>query len=105
MTAPIPNPSEPTVYEMIRTLSRQMDEQRQATTRVETVMMSLVTQEQRMADRELDRLRYQELEKDLGAVQERSTWTRRASLVGVGFPIVVAAIMYVSGAVVAMPSA
>lgn len=103
-TAPNADPTQPTVYEMLRTLSRQMEEQRQATTRLETVTMSLVTQEQRIADRELDRLRYAELAKDMAETGERLTWWSRAVMVGVGFPVIVGAIMWVAGVTVSVPS-
>lgn len=103
MTA-APDPSQPTVYEMIRNLGMRMDEQRQATTRLETVAMSLVTQEQRIADRELTRMQLAEITKDVAATDNRITWWSRAAMAGIGFPVVVGAIMWVSGVVVSLPA-
>lgn len=105
MSTPVPDPSQPTVYEMIRTLSRQMDEQRQATTRLETVAMSLVTQEQRIADRELTRLQLAELGKDVAEISERSTWARRAAFTAIASPVMVAAVLWALNASVQMPPA
>lgn len=104
MTAP-EDPSQPTVYEMIRTLGRQMDEQRMATSRLEATVSLLMTQEQRMADRELTRLQLAEIAKDVTATDARLTWWSRAAMTGIGFPVVVAVALWVGGAVVTLPSA
>lgn len=104
MSAPIPDPSQPTVYEMIRTLSRQMDEQRQATTRLETTMSMLVTQEQRRGDSDLTNLRFGEMLKDQAELSSRITWWSRSAMIGIGFPLIVGAIMWASGVAITMPS-
>lgn len=105
MTAPAPDPSQPTVYEMIRTLGRQMEEQRQATTRLETTCSMLVTQDQRRADSDLNTLRFTELVKDVVATSDRITWWSRAAMAGIGFPVVLLAIGWMAGMSITMPNA
>lgn len=106
MTTPAgADPSQPTVYEMIRTLSRQMEAQAQATARLEGAVQSLVTQDQRRADMELTGIRLGHLDDSVKAVEERATWARRAAITALGAPLTLAVIMYVSGAAVSLPSA
>lgn len=104
MTAPA-DPTQPTVYEMIRTVMRAQEEQRQATTRVETAVSMLVTQDQRRADQDLNSLRFSDVVKDVTATDGRITWWSRAAMAGIGFPVIVGAIMWLSGVAITMPAA
>ncbi len=101
---PHPGDSEPTVYEMIRTLSLKMDVQAQATARLEGTVNGLVTQEQRRTDNELITMRLAHAETLAATGNERVTWWARAGMIGVGFPVLVGIIMWVGGATIAMPS-
>jgi hypothetical protein len=100
-----PDPSQPTVYEMIRTVSRQMDEQRQATSRLEGTVQMLVTQDQRRADADLNALRFGTLEQRVVSSEEKTTWARRMAVTGLGIPLMLAVLGYLSGVVLTMPNA
>lgn len=99
------DPSQPTVYEMIRTLSRQMDQQAQATARLEGICSGMVTQEQRRSDAELSALRHGQLAEAVARAEERGTWARRASATALGAPVVVAVLLWLMGASVSVPTA
>jgi hypothetical protein len=97
------DPSQPTVYEMIRTVSRQLDTQAQTTARIEGALATMVTQEQRRSDMELIAQRFNHVEGDQVASDARITWWARAGMTGLGFPIIVGAIMWITGASLSMP--
>jgi hypothetical protein len=107
MSAPIPgsDPTQPTVYEMIRTVSRQLDQQAQATARLEGAVQSLVTQDQRRADMDLTNIRIGHVADEVRSVEERATWARRAAITALGAPLTVALVMYIGGAAVTFPPA
>jgi len=99
----VTDPSQPTVYEMIRTVSRQLDMQAQTNARIEGALAVMVTQEQRRSDMELFAQRFNHVESDVVASDARITWWARAGVTGFGFPLLLGVIMLITGASVTMP--
>jgi hypothetical protein len=105
VTAPVGDPSQPTIYEMIRTVSAKMDEQARATARLEGTVHGMVTHDQLRAVNELLTHRIADVGAEADRGNERITWWSRASMVGLGFPVLVGAILWISnGAVLTMPT-
>ncbi|WP_326811643.1 hypothetical protein [Streptomyces scopuliridis] len=95
MTAPSPDPTAPTVYELIRTQGLQLNQLAQA---VAALDAKIVTQEQRATDQQLIGQRIERVETDVRAERERGLTNRRIAWTSFGAPLLVAALLWVAGA-------
>lgn len=104
MSAPAEDPSQPTIYEMIRMQSADMRHLGDTLSRIEGTMNGLVTQEQRAADKALADQRHQFLVDRVADDEEKATWVKRAAITSLGAPLVVGVMLWATGASVQLPS-
>lgn len=89
------DPSQPTVYELIRTTGLKIDQLSTTVARLEATVSGLVTQEQRASDNQLASQRVQHLEQKQDASAAHSTNTRRLLWTTLAAPLLVALLVYV----------
>ncbi|MFE4535677.1 hypothetical protein ACFRKB_11415 [Streptomyces scopuliridis] len=95
MVTPAPDPTAPTVYELIRTQGLQLNQLAQAVSALEA---KLVTQEQRATDQQLIGQRIERVETDVKSERERGLTNRRIAWTSFGAPLVVAFLLWAVGA-------
>lgn len=98
------DPSQPTIYEMIRMQSADMRHLGDTLARIEGTMNGLVTQEQRAADKAMADQRHQYLVDRVAEDEERTTWVKRAAVTSLGAPLVVGVMLWATGASVQLPT-
>lgn len=103
-TAPQSDPSQPTIYEMLRMQSVSIQHQGETLARMEGAMNTLVTQEQRSHDLTLLDERHRQVTKRLDDDEQRSTWAKRAAVTAFGAPLIVGVMLFVTGATLQLPA-
>ncbi|MCL7377468.1 hypothetical protein [Streptomyces sp. 35G-GA-8] len=94
MTAPTPDPTAPTVYELIRTQGLQLTS---LANLVASLEAKIVTQEQRATDNQLVGQRIERVEMDIKAERDRGLTNRRIAWTSLGAPLAVAFLLWVAG--------
>ncbi|MYZ35855.1 MULTISPECIES: hypothetical protein [unclassified Streptomyces] len=90
-----PDPTAPTVYELIRTQGLQLNNLAQVVASLEA---KIVTQEQRATDLQLTGQRIERVELDIKAERERGLTNRRIAWTSFGAPLAVAFLLWALGA-------